>query len=99
MLTGSLGKISQDVMMMMATEVGEVYEPFADGRGASSTMPQKRNPISCEIISAAAKAVRQQCATVLDAMVQRSEEHTSELQSIMRNSYAVLCLKKKQNTN
>ncbi len=43
---GTLGKISMDVKLMMQTEVGEVYEPFAHGRGSSSTMPQKRNPIS-----------------------------------------------------
>ena len=43
---GTLGKIAMDVKLMMQTEVGEVYEPFAPGRGSSSTMPQKRNPIS-----------------------------------------------------
>ena len=43
---GTLGKLSMDVKLMMQTEVGEVYEPFAHGRGSSSTMPQKRNPIS-----------------------------------------------------
>ena len=44
---GSLGKIAMDVKLMMQTEVAEVFEPFAPGRGSSSTMPQKRNPISC----------------------------------------------------
>jgi len=39
---GTLGKLSMDVKLMMQTEVGEVYEPFAHGRGSSSTMPQKR---------------------------------------------------------
>ena len=43
---GTLGKMSMDVKLMMQTEVAEVYEPFAPGRGSSSTMPQKRNPIS-----------------------------------------------------
>lgn len=47
-----------DVMLMMATKSGEVSEPFVPGRGASSTMPQKRNPISSELILAAfAKSV------------------------------------------
>ena len=46
LVTGSLGKIATDVMLMMQTEIGEVFEPFVTGRGASSTMPQKRNPIS-----------------------------------------------------
>ena len=66
-VTGSLGKIAFDVMLMASTEVGEVFEPFVQGRGASSTMPQKRNPISCELILAAAKAVRQHAGLMLDA--------------------------------
>ena len=50
---GTLGKLSMDVKLMMQTEVAEVYEPFAHGRGSSSTMPQKRNPISSCYIHAA----------------------------------------------
>ncbi|MGB7120241.1 MAG: adenylosuccinate lyase family protein, partial [Bradyrhizobium sp.] len=46
LVTGSLGKIALDIMIMASTEFAEVYEPFVKGRGASSTMPQKRNPIS-----------------------------------------------------
>ena len=60
-----------DVMLMSATEFGEAAEPFVAGRGSSSTMPQKRNPISCELILAAAKALRQQAGLALDAMVSR----------------------------
>ena len=76
LLTGSLGKIAYDVMLMASTEVGEVAEPFVKGRGASSTMPQKRNPISSELILAAAKAVRQHAGLMLDAMVQDYERAT-----------------------
>jgi len=47
LLTGTLGKISMGVKLLMQTEVAEVYEPFHEARGSSSTMPQKRNPISC----------------------------------------------------
>ena len=54
-------------MLMMQTEVGEAFEPFVQGRGSSSTMPQKRNPIACEFILAAAKVVRQQAGLMLDA--------------------------------
>jgi 3-carboxy-cis,cis-muconate cycloisomerase len=43
---GTLGKLSMDVKLLMQTEVAEVFEPFAHGRGSSSTMPQMRNPIS-----------------------------------------------------
>ena len=76
LLTGSLGKVACDVMLMAATEFGEVYEPFVKGRGASSTMPQKRNPISSELICAATKAVRQHAGLMLDAMVQDFERAT-----------------------
>jgi 3-carboxy-cis,cis-muconate cycloisomerase len=76
LLTGSLGKVAYDVMLMAATEFAEVYEPFVTGRGASSTMPQKRNPISCELICAATKAVRQHAGLMLDAMVQDFERAT-----------------------
>jgi len=81
LLTGSLGKIASDVMMMMATEFGEVFEPFVHGRGASSTMPQKRNPISSELILACARLVRQHCALMLDAMVQDFERATGPWQA------------------
>ena len=46
LIGGTLGKLSTDIKLMMQTEVGEVYEPYHHGRGSSSTMPQKRNPIS-----------------------------------------------------
>lgn len=76
LVTGSLAKVGSDMMMMMATEFAEAFEPFQHGRGSSSTMPQKRNPISSELIVAAAKHVRQQCALMLDAMVQDFERAT-----------------------
>ena len=76
LVTGSLGKVALDVMLMMATEVAEAYEPFVTGRGASSTMPQKRNPISSELMLAASKAVRQHAGLMLDAMVQDFERAT-----------------------
>lgn len=76
LLTGSLGKVAYDVMLMAATEFAEVYEPFVKGRGASSTMPQKRNPISSELIFAASKAVRQHAGLMLDAMIHDFERAT-----------------------
>jgi 3-carboxy-cis,cis-muconate cycloisomerase len=77
LLGGSLGKIADDVMLMSATEFGEAAEPFAAGRGASSTMPQKRNPISCGVIVAAARALRQQAGLALDAMVNSFERNAA----------------------
>jgi len=76
LVTGTLGKIATDVKLMMQTEVEEVFEPFAEGRGSSSTMPQKRNPISCNYILACTALVRQQAAALLDAMVEDHERST-----------------------
>jgi adenylosuccinate lyase len=61
---------------MASTAFAEVYEPFVTGRGASSTMPQKRNPISSELMLAASKGVRPQAGLMLDAMVQDFERAT-----------------------
>ena len=76
LVTASLAKIATDIMLMMQTEIGEAFEPFVKGRGASSTMPQKRNPISCELIIAISKAVRQHAALMLDAMLADHERAT-----------------------
>lgn len=81
LVTASLGKVALDIMMMMTSELCEAYEPFVKGRGASSTMPQKRNPISCELMYAAAKGVRQQAGLMLDAMIQDFERSTGPWQA------------------
>jgi 3-carboxy-cis,cis-muconate cycloisomerase len=80
LLTGTLGKISMDVKLLMQTEVGEVYEPFQEARGSSSTMPQKRNPISCLYIHATAALVRQNVAALLEAAVADHERSTGPWQ-------------------
>ena len=80
LIAGTLGKIATDVMLMMQTEVGEAFEPFVPGRGSSSTMPQKRNPIACEFIVAAAKIVRQQAGLMLDALAADHERATGPWQ-------------------
>jgi 3-carboxy-cis,cis-muconate cycloisomerase len=76
LLTGTLGKISMDVKLLMQTEVAEVYEPFHEGRGSSSTMPQKRNPISSLYIHATAAVVRQHVAALLEAAIADHERST-----------------------
>jgi 3-carboxy-cis,cis-muconate cycloisomerase len=76
LVTGSLAKIATDVMLLMQTEVAEAFEPFAAGRGSSSTMPQKRNPVSCELIVAAARIVRGSVGLMLDAMAADHERAT-----------------------
>lgn len=76
LIAGTIGKIGYDIMLLMQTEIGEVLEPFVAGRGASSTMPQKRNPIASEMMVAAAKIVREQHSLMLDALVQDHERAT-----------------------
>lgn len=66
---GSLGKLALDFIVMSSNEFGEVSEPYVPHRGASSTMPQKRNPISSEVILAASKILRANASLCLDAMV------------------------------
>lgn len=69
LLGGSMGKLALDIIIMSSNELGEVSEPFVPHRGASSTMPQKRNPISSEVILAASKILRSNAGLVLDGMV------------------------------
>lgn len=69
LISGALGKIAFDLIIMSSNEVGEVMEPFVPHRGASSTMPQKRNPISSELILAASKVVRANAGVVMEGMV------------------------------
>jgi 3-carboxy-cis,cis-muconate cycloisomerase len=76
LVTGSCGKIAFDVKLLMQTEVEEVQEPFHAGRGSSSTMPQKRNPISSVYITAQTAMVKQLAAALLEAMVEDHERST-----------------------
>jgi 3-carboxy-cis,cis-muconate cycloisomerase len=76
LVTGSCGKIAFDVKLLMQTEVEEVYEPFHEGRGSSSTMPQKRNPISSVYITAQTAMVKQLVAALLEAQIEDHERST-----------------------
>ena len=76
LVTGSCGKIAFDVKLLMQTEVEEVQEPFHAGRGSSSTMPQKRNPISSVYITAQTAMVKQLVAALLEAQVEDHERST-----------------------
>lgn len=68
-----LGKIAKDVSLLMQTEVAEVYEGAAEGKGGSSTMPHKRNPVTCAAIIANATRVPSLVASLLAAMPQEHE--------------------------
>jgi len=73
MQSATLSKIATEVTILMSSEIGEVSEPFEVGRGASSTLPQKRNPISCEPIIAIAHRLRESVGSQLSAMIQEHE--------------------------
>ncbi|MGK5021291.1 lyase family protein [Janthinobacterium sp. LB2P10] len=72
-LTGSLGKIATDLSLMAQGEIGELAEPSGNGRGGSSAMPHKRNPVSAMIALAAATRTPQRAAALLASMGQQHE--------------------------
>ncbi len=81
LVAGSLAKFATDIILLAQTEVGEVAEPYVAGRGASSTMPQKRNPIASEYIHAAARGVQALVPLMLGAMAQDHERGTGPWQA------------------
>jgi len=70
---GTLGKIARDISLHTQTEVAELFEPAGEGRGGSSTMPHKRNPVTCAVVLAAAHRVPGFLSSLLGAMVQEEE--------------------------
>lgn len=81
LICGSLAKFATDVILLMQTEIGEAFEPHQGGRGGSSTMPQKRNPIASEYILAAARGVHALLPLMFAAMAQDQERATGPWQS------------------
>nr|WP_279626482.1 3-carboxy-cis,cis-muconate cycloisomerase [Pseudomonas composti] len=73
MIAGSLGKLGRDLSLLMQTEAGEVFEPSAPGKGGSSTMPHKRNPVSAAVLIGAATRAPGLVATMFSAMPQEHE--------------------------
>jgi 3-carboxy-cis,cis-muconate cycloisomerase len=72
-IAGTCGKIARDVSLMMQTDVGEAFEPAGEGRGGSSTMPHKRNPVAAANALAAATMAPNLAATMFAAQVQDHE--------------------------
>jgi 3-carboxy-cis,cis-muconate cycloisomerase len=72
-IAGSCGKIARDISLMMQTDVGEAFEPAGEGRGGSSTMPHKRNPVAAASALAAATMAPNLAATIFAAQVQDHE--------------------------
>jgi 3-carboxy-cis,cis-muconate cycloisomerase len=81
LVSGTLSKIATDIALLMQSEAGEVAEKYMPGRGASSTMPQKRNPITCETILATGSVLRKLVAAMLDASVHDHERATGPWQA------------------
>ena len=73
LLTGTLGKIARDISLHAQTEIAELFEPAAPGRGGSSTLPHKRNPVTCAVVVAAALRVPPLVSTMLAAMPQEHQ--------------------------
>ncbi|MBI6794748.1 3-carboxy-cis,cis-muconate cycloisomerase [Pseudomonas syringae] len=73
LIAGSLGKLGRDVSLLMQTEVGEVFEPSAPGKGGSSTMPHKRNPVGAAVMISTATRAPGLVGTMLSAMPQEHE--------------------------
>jgi 3-carboxy-cis,cis-muconate cycloisomerase len=76
LVTGSLGKMAQDIILLAQSEVGEVSESAEEGRGGSSTMPQKSNPITSELILAAARNNAALLSALHHAQIQEHERAT-----------------------
>lgn len=72
-LTGALAKLATDVVHLASTEVGEVAEPHMPGRGGSSAMPHKRNPVGATVILAAHAAAKGHASTLFEAMAAAHE--------------------------
>jgi 3-carboxy-cis,cis-muconate cycloisomerase len=70
---GSCGKIARDIQLLMQTDVAEAFEPSGQGRGGSSTMPHKRNPVAAATALAAATMAPNLAATIFAAQVQDHE--------------------------
>jgi 3-carboxy-cis,cis-muconate cycloisomerase len=79
LLGSTLAKIANEVAILMRSEIGELSEPFETGRGASTTLPQKRNPISCEPIIANAHRLREMASSQMVAMIQEHERGVGQM--------------------
>ena len=90
MLAGSLGKIGKDIALMAQGEVGEIAEPSGGGRGGSSAMPHKRNPVAAMNALAGAVRAPQRVAALLAAMPQEHERGLGNWQAELAEFGALL---------
>ncbi|QXH36777.1 3-carboxy-cis,cis-muconate cycloisomerase [Pseudomonas muyukensis] len=92
LIAGSLGKFGRDVSLLMQTEAGELYEPGAPGKGGSSTMPHKRNPVGAAVLIAAATRVPGLLSTLYSAMPQEHERSLGLWHAEWETLPAICCL-------
>ncbi|NHR08211.1 3-carboxy-cis,cis-muconate cycloisomerase [Chromobacterium haemolyticum] len=92
LLCGTLGKLGRDVSLSAQTEIAELREPEQPGRGGSSSMPHKRNPVACAVMLAAAARAPGLAATLLTALVQEQERGLGGWQAEWETLPDLLCL-------
>jgi 3-carboxy-cis,cis-muconate cycloisomerase len=92
LLTGTLAKIARDIALQSQTEIAELAEPAAPGRGGSSSMPHKQNPVACAIALAAAVRIPGLAAGILTGMVQEHERGLGGWQAEWESVPEIVCL-------
>ncbi len=90
--TGTLGKIARDISLHAQTEIGELAEPIGEGRGGSSTLPHKRNPVTCATVLAAAARMPGLVSTMLSAMQQEQQRALGGWQAEWETLPELVCL-------
>jgi len=90
--TGTLGKIARDISLHAQTEIAELSEPIFEGRGGSSTMPQKRNPVTCAVVLQAATRIPGLVNTLLSAMLQEGQRGPGGWHSEWETLPDIICL-------
>jgi len=81
MIASTLGKMASEVIRLQKTEVGEVEEPFVEGKVGSSTMPHKRNPMVCDAVVGLTRIIRQTVSSALEAMTHEHERDMTRWQA------------------
>ncbi len=92
LLTGTLGKIARDIALHSQTEIAELREPAEEGRGTSSSMPHKHNPVAAAAILSAATRVPGLVSTMLIAMVQEDERGLGGWHAEWETLLEIVCL-------
>ena len=90
--TGTLGKIARDISLHAQTEIGELAEPGGEARGGSSTMPHKRNPVTCATVLAAEVRIPGLVSTMISTMQQEQQRALGGWQAEWETLPELVCL-------